>query len=128
MRSKFRKIPVLAYGKSAVLKFQQVSGRKLLDVQKRSRRVRDVSELHVLPKCLAIDSRQFGRDRENGFDFRTKQQALAVEYIVQRLFSQAVARNEDFAPTLVIEGEREHTSQLVHAIPSHLLVQMNNYF
>jgi len=82
MRAVCRKVPVLSYRKFAVLQFKQVSGRKLLDVQKRGRRIGDISELHVLPECLAIDLGEFWSYGEDGFDFGPKQQPLVVERIM----------------------------------------------
>ena len=123
-----RKIPILTDRKFPVLQFKEVTGRKFPDVPKCSRRVGDVSELRVLSESLAIDLRQFWRNGQDGFDFGTKKQPLAVERIMERLFSQTVARNQDLAPAFVVESEREHPPQLVDAIPSHLLVEMDDHF
>ncbi len=118
----------MTYRKFAVFELKQVSGRKFLDIPKRSRRVGNISELRVLSESLAIDLRKFWRNGEDGFDFGTKQQPLAVECIMERLLSQAVARDQHLAATFVVKREREHSPQLVDAIPPHLLVQMNNHF
>src|ERR1700758_682273 len=102
MRSVFRKIPVLTYRKFAVFQFEEVPGRKFLNIQKRSRRIGNISELRVLSERLAIYLRKFRCDGEDGFDFGSKQQPLAVERVMKRLLSQTVSRNQHFAATLVV--------------------------
>src|SRR5438132_722333 len=125
MSAVFRKVPVSAYGEFAIFQFQQVPGRKLLDVQEGGGRIGYISELDVLPEGLAVDLSEFWRYREDCLDFGAKQQALTVKSIVQRLLPQAVARNQYFAAALVIQRQRKHAAQLVNAIAAQFLVQMD---
>src|ERR1035438_3619761 len=128
MRAVCRKVPVSAYGKASVLLFGHVCGRKLLDVQKRGRRIGYISELHVLPEALAIGLREFGCYGEDGLNFGTKQQPLTVESIMQWLLPQAIARDQHLMAALVIQCERKHAPQLMNAIPAHFLIEMDNHF
>src|SRR3981081_125499 len=48
--------------------------------------------------------------------------------VVQRLLAQPIARQEQFAVRFVVNGEGEHAAQLLNAVGSHLLIEVNNNF
>src|SRR5216684_3123763 len=45
---------------------------------------------------------------------------------MQRLFAQAVARQKQRLPSLVVQGDGKHSSQPFHAIRPHLLIQVDD--
>ena len=128
MSAVFRKVPVFAYAQFAVLKFQQVAGRQFVYFRKRRRRIRHVSQVHVLHECCAVHFRQLRCNRENGFNLRREIKFSVVKCVVQRLFAETVARDQQRLPAIIPKRECEHASQLLHTISAHFLVKMDNSF
>src|SRR5579863_969182 len=66
--------------------------------------------------------------REEHFDFRSEDQPLGTEILVERLDAQAIARQEKSLAARVPDGEGEHSAQVLHAVASVLFVEVDDGF
>ena len=55
-------------------------------------------------------------------------QRFAQHRVEQRLLSKPVARHQDFARPLVVDGEREHAFEMVDAVDAEFLVGVHDGF
>src|SRR5207249_11563074 len=73
-----------------------------------------------------VDVARDDRILQDRFRFRGEPQAAAVEPVVERLLAEAVAREQEAAPSSVPQREREHAAQHPNAVLAVVLVQMDD--
>src|SRR5512136_1441938 len=59
-------------------------------------------------------------------DFRSEQQTLRRQLVVQRLDAQAVARDEERSCVAIPDGKGEHAAQMLHTVRAVLLEKVND--
>src|ERR1700722_1704847 len=128
MRAALRQIPILSNLNLGCLEFEHVAGRQLLNRQKRSQRVRNVTEIQILQNRFVIYRREFRSHGKNRLDLRPEQQPVARQRVVQRLFSEAIASQQQLAAALVIQRESKHSAELFDTVRAELLIEMNDHF
>src|SRR5215467_11696260 len=114
---------MLAFGE-----FQEVSRGQFSDVPESGERVGDIAKMEKLDQRFVVEFCEFRRDGKYGLDFRPEIQPALMESIVERLFSQAVTRQQQATLALVIQSDGKHAAQLVDAFPTQLLVEVHNHF
>src|ERR1700692_689870 len=65
---------------------------------------------------------------EDGFDFGAEEQQIAVKSIVERLYPQPIASQEQDPFGAVPDREGKHSAQMFDALPPIFLVEMNDSF
>src|SRR5688572_33248 len=65
---------------------------------------------------------------KNRLDLRPEDQALLGLGVIKRLDSQTITRHEQLPLASVPDGKPEHASELVHAVLTKLLIQMDDDF
>ncbi len=64
--------------------------------------------------------------RQHRFDFRSEQQPLRRQFVIQGLDAQPVARDEERFRIPIPDGEGEHAAQAPHTVLAVLFVEVNN--
>ncbi len=59
-------------------------------------------------------------------DFRSEQQPLRRQFVVQRLDAQPVARDEERFRVAIPDGKGEHAAQMLHTVGAVLLEEVND--
>jgi hypothetical protein len=77
---------------------------------------------------LQIHIARHRRISQNGFDFRGEDQAFPIAVIVQRLLSQAIARQQQRLLPAIPDGKRKHPVEMAQAVQSPLLVSVQDDF
>ena len=83
----FGKVPVLADADRAVLKFEQMPRRKLMNAGEGGNGIGDVSVIKIFEQALGVDFSEFGGDGEDRFDLGSEVEISLVECIVKRLLA-----------------------------------------
>src|SRR5882672_5316557 len=107
---------------------QDMAGQQFANPGIHAVRAADVAERKIFRQRLAVELRLHSGMGEDGFYFRSEQQCLAVVVIVERLDSQPVSRNEEAPSGPVPNRERKHATEVLNAVLSILLIQMDNGF
>src|SRR5208337_3007584 len=123
-----RQVPILADADLPVLEFQQMPGRKFMNSGERGNGIGNVAEIKIFEQGLGIDFGEFGSDGEDRLDFGCEVKIPFVKRVVQRLLAQAVARQDQLALGLVVDGEGKHAAQFLDAVGAHFFVEMNDDF
>lgn len=96
-----------------------MSRRKLADMTVDAARRRDVLAFQIKCNRLGVNLARDSRMLQQGLQFRTENQGPVVPVVVQRLYADVVARQEQALVFFVPDGEREHPVnflQHVHAV------------
>ena len=81
-----------------------------------------------LRESTAIEAGPEPGKLQQSLDFRSKGKAVAIEGVIERLNSQAIARAEKFSGTLVPDGKCEHPSEVMDTVFAILFIQMQDRF
>jgi hypothetical protein len=101
-----RRLPVPGHRDVTVAPGQRVSRRKLAHVfERRARRQRRPERADVV-EALRIELSRELRLREEGFDFRRKQQSLAAGRVEERTDADSIAREKQCTGTAIPDAER----------------------
>jgi hypothetical protein len=101
----------------------RLEGEHALEHRERSRHV---VEAQVTGQGVRVDPAGHDRAREQRVELRREGEALGTVRPVQRLLAEAVAPEVDLAGARVEDREGEHAPELVHAVDSLLLVQVQD--
>src|SRR5579864_7592462 len=124
-----REVPVQRdFQLAAFSQLERVPGQQLPDSRIHRLCLGDVAERQVLRERAAIELRIYLGMGEDRLDLRSKQQDLPVIPVIQRLYAQPVARNKKLAFAAVPDRKRVHAAQVLHAIASVLLKQVDDGF
>ncbi len=107
---------------------QIVAGQEFAQALKQRFLSRQVVERQKLSNRRHVHLSANGWISQDGLQFRGKPQRTAVVEIVQRFDAHPVARHEQAASFRVPNGEGKHPAELLDALGTLVLVQMNNDF
>src|SRR5215468_170468 len=121
-------VPVLDFFDLALFVLCQVTWWQFANLAKCGMWIGDIAEVEELQNPLRVDFRKFGRRCQYRLDLRPKIESPSMLRIVEWFLAHTIPREQQRFAFLVIEGDREHASQLGDAIRPHLLVKVNNDF
>ena len=87
MRVVFGEIPILADTDLAILKFEQMSRRQLVNAGECRDGLGHIAEVKIFQQRLRIDFGQLGSNRQNRFDLRSEVEISLVQRVMQRLLA-----------------------------------------
>src|SRR5689334_16312523 len=98
-------------------------GRQLRDVPEECIWCGDIAIHQVFVQRNGIDF-AWNASLEDGFDFRTKDQPLAIPVVIQGFFAKAITREQETFAFSIPDGEAEHTAQALNTLITIFLVCM----
>ena len=99
---------------------------ELADVAIDRARGEDVAERQIFFESAVIDLAVPRRAPGERLDLATEVQGPIEHRIEERLLAQAIARQQQLAPALIVDGEREHPLQAPDGVGSPLFVGVND--
>src|SRR5713101_426090 len=122
------KLPIAALFDAGVLENQGMGGRQFFDSAETALRAEQISQREVLIDSGGIGLGPHRRMSQQSFHFRSKDQMTAVEAIVERLFAEAIASEEQTARAFIPNREGKRASQLIDASRAEFFIEMKDDF
>src|SRR5580693_8014411 len=106
-----RQIPITLDAHFSIQPFEPLSRRQLLDSLHQGPRARNIVEREVAIETRETQAPLEFRMNENGFKFRTEEEIFSAPRDVKRLYTHAVARQNEPARRFAPQCDREHAPQ-----------------
>src|SRR5437899_2496671 len=127
MSSVVRQIPVASHPSMAAVELQQMPGRQFMDAVKGCERIRNITKVEEIEQPIGINVCECGLSSEKGLDFRAKQKTSLVERIVQRLFAEAIACQQQTLAVFIPQPESKHSPKMVNTIRTVVLIEVHDH-
>ena len=102
-----------------------MAGHQFLNTRKESLRTGQISKRQIFRQCSPAEVWAHARTEQN-FYLRPEDELLVIVLVVERFYSQAVARDEQMTLPAVPDGKSKHATQMAYAIVTILFVKMND--
>src|SRR5690242_14361760 len=103
-------------------------GRQLANVREHRLGTEGVAGEEEVGQPFGVERRAHSWVRQEALDLRRAEEPIAVEVIMERFDTDAVARHEHALLAAVPDCEREHAIQVPQTVFTLLLVEVDDYF